>query len=205
MFTGLVEAVGTVAGLQAAPAGHVLSLETTLAADLAVGDSLAVNGVCLTVTSIAHGRITADIGPETARVTTLGSLAAGRRVNLERAMRLDARLGGHLVQGHVDATGTVRAIRGDGESHWVTVAYPEELAPLLIPKGAVTVDGVSLTVARLADDEFEVQIIPFTWEHTSLAQLVPGERVNLEGDMIGKYVVRALQLAGAAAARSGAR
>lgn len=205
MFTGLVEAVGTVAGLEGGAAGQVLSIETALAADLALGDSLAVNGVCLTVTGIAGPRISADIGPETARVTTLGTLVPGRRVNLERAMRLDARLGGHLVQGHVDTTGVVRGLRADADSHWVTVAYPEELAPLLIPKGAVTVDGVSLTVARLGDDEFEVQIIPFTWEHTSLAQLAPGERVNLEGDMIGKYVVRALHLAGAAAARSGTR
>jgi riboflavin synthase len=141
------------------------------------------------MTPSADGTAHADIGPETARVTTLGSLAAGHRVNLERAMRADSRLGGHFVQGHVDGTGTVREVRASGDAHWVTIAFPEPLAPYLIPKGSIAVDGVSLTIAGLRDGEFDTMLIPFTWDHTALATLTSGARVNLECDMIGKYVV----------------
>jgi len=135
----------------------------------------------------------ADIGPETARVTTLGSLRAGHRVNLERSMRADSRFGGHLVQGHVDATGQVLAIRPDGDSHWIDVAFPEPLSPLFVPKGSVAMNGVSLTVATLDEARFSVMIIPFTWDHTNLGDLRPGGQVNLECDMVGKYVARAAQ------------
>ena len=193
MFTGLIEAVATVARLEPVESGYKLRLETALASELALGESVAVDGVCLTVTSRDATGWDADIGPETARVTTLGSLRAGHRVNLERSMRADSRFGGHLVQGHVDATGQVLAIRPDGDSHWIDVAFPDPLSPLFVPKGSVAMNGVSLTVATLDEARFSVMIIPFTWDHTSLGDLRPGGRVNLECDMVGKYVARAAE------------
>jgi riboflavin synthase len=146
------------------------------------------------VTEARDAEIAADIGPETARITTLGSLAGDRLVNLERAMRADSRFGGHFVQGHVDGTGTVAAVRQDGDAHWLTVTYPPALAPYFVRKGSVAVDGISLTVAGLTDRGFDVMIIPFTWAHTNLPSLGVGARVNLECDMIGKYVARAVEL-----------
>jgi riboflavin synthase len=193
MFTGLIEAVATVARLDAVPSGYRLRLDTPLAAELQLGESVAVDGVCLTVTSRDAGSWEADVGPETARVTTLGTFGPGQRVNLERAMRADSRFGGHLVQGHVDATGQVLAVRADGESHWIEVSFPEPLSPMFVPKGSVAVNGVSLTVATLDEARFSVMIIPFTWQHTSLGGLRPGAQVNLECDMVGKYVARAAQ------------
>jgi riboflavin synthase len=133
------------------------------------------------------------VGPETARVTTLGTLTPGRRVNLERSMRADSRFGGHLVQGHVDATGTVAAVRPDGDSYWIDVTFPEPLSPMLVPKGSVALNGVSLTVAALEAVRFSVMLIPFTWDHTNLSDLRAGALVNLECDMVGKYVARAAQ------------
>jgi riboflavin synthase len=198
MFTGLIEAVGDIVAVEQHGEGQRLVVRTTLAGELAAGESLAVNGVCLTMTRAGDDLTQADIGPETARVTTLGGLRPGQRVNLERAMRADGRLGGHFVQGHVDGTGTVRQVRAEGESYWVTVAFAGELAQYLIAKGAIAVDGVSLTIAALRDPspgtsaEFDVMLIPFTWEHTNLSALAPGSRVNLECDMIGKYVVAQL-------------
>jgi len=193
MFTGLIETVATVARVEPVSSGYRLRLETALASELALGESVAVDGVCLTVTSRDATGWDADIGPETARVTTLGSLRAGHRVNLERSMRADSRFGGHLVQGHVDATGQVLAIRPDGDSHWIDVAFPEPLSPLFVPKGSVAMNGVSLTVATLDEARFSVMIIPFTWDHTNLGDLRPGGQVNLECDMVGKYVARAAE------------
>ena len=195
MFTGLIEDVGRVSGITAAPSGFRVSIRTGLAPGLSLGESVAVNGVCLTVTGTQGDVLQADIGPETARVTTLGSLGPDQPVNLERSMRADNRFGGHFVQGHVDATGTVEGLRRDGDSHWLTIGFPIALAPLLIPKGSVTVDGISLTVAALRDRQFDVMIIPFTWSHTNLSSLQAGDRVNLECDMIGKYVARAAEIA----------
>jgi riboflavin synthase len=194
MFTGLIETVGRVSGIEPAPSGFRVRVKTALAPELTPGESLAVNGVCLTVTAIDGQSVQADIGPETARVTTLGGLHAGQPVNLERSMRADARFGGHFVQGHVDATGTVEDVRPDGDAHWVTIGFPPAVAPLLIPKGSVSVDGISLTVAALRDRQFDVMIVPYTWGHTNLASLRPGDRVNLECDMVGKYVVRIMGL-----------
>jgi riboflavin synthase len=194
MFTGLVEAVGHVARLTKTDTGLRLSVRTPLAAQLSDGESVAVNGVCLTVAQRDSGAFQADIGPETARVTTLGGLRPDQRVNLERAMRADARVGGHFVQGHVDGVGTVRQVRADGEAHWLKVAFSSDLAPFFVPKGAVAVEGVSLTVAALEDGSFDVMIIPFTWAHTNLAGLREGDGVNLECDVIGKYVARAVKL-----------
>jgi riboflavin synthase len=196
MFTGLIEAVGEIARLEALGDGQRLYVRTALAGDLGAGESLAVNGVCLTMTPEAGDLAYADIGPETARITTLGALRPGDRVNLERAMRADGRFGGHFVQGHVDGTGTVRHVRADGDSHWITIAFAGALAAYVIPKGSIAVDGMSLTVASLAaGPEFDVMIIPFTWDHTNVSALTAGSRVNLECDMVGKYVARAAALA----------
>jgi len=197
MFTGLIEAVGTVANVESTATERRLRIATTLAPELSSGDSLAINGVCLTVVVTGTGVVHVDVGPETAQVTTLGSVKADQRVNLERSMRADGRMGGHFVQGHVDGMGIVSDMRRDGDSHWLTVSFDRGLAAYLIPKGSIAVDGVSLTVAHLRHNEFDVMIIPFTWDHTTLSTLTPGDRVNLECDMIGKYVARTLELSGA--------
>jgi len=195
MFTGLIEAVGRVAELKGTSNGLRLRIDTPLAAELAPGDSLAVNGVCLTATIADGGEVHADIGPETARITTLGQLSPGEAVNLERPMRGDGRFGGHFVQGHVDGIGVVSEIREEGDSHWLTIGFDPWAAPLLVRKGSIAVNGVSLTVAGLDDRQFDVMIIPFTWTHTTFASLRVGDRVNLEFDMVGKYVARAAELA----------
>lgn len=194
MFTGLIETVGEVADVTAGEQGARIGIATALASGMAPGDSLAVNGVCLTVTEVSGDLVRADVGPETARLTTLGRLRPGVRVNLERPLAADGRLGGHFVQGHVDDTGRVLAIRREDEAQWLTIGFPSALAPYFIRKGAVAVDGVSLTVAELREDSFDVMIIPFTWAHTALARLRVQDEVNLECDMVGKYVVRALAL-----------
>ena len=203
MFTGLIETVGEVVEAKATGAGLRLRVRTTLARDIAPGESVAVNGVCLTATVAENGEIHADIGPETVRVTTLGALERGDAVNLERSLRADARFGGHFVQGHVDATGTIEEIRDEVEAHWLTISFPSPLAPYFVRKGSVAVDGISLTVAGLGESRFDVMIIPFTWEHTNLRALKIGDRVNLECDMIGKYVARSLELAGIDLRRQG--
>src|SRR5687768_16871557 len=142
MFTGLIETVGRVVEVKGTGGGTRLRIRTSLSSELAPGDSLAVNGVCLTVILAEEGDVHADIGPETARVTTLGSLRRDQDVNLERAMRADSRVGGHFVLGHVDGTGTVDEIRQEGDAHWLTISFGAELAPLLIRKGSVAVDGI---------------------------------------------------------------
>jgi riboflavin synthase len=196
MFTGLIETTGEVVEAKGTRAGLRLRVRTPLAREITPGDSVAVNGVCLTVTVAENGEIHADIGPETVRVSTLGTLQRGQLVNLERSMRADARFGGHFVQGHVDGAGTVADIRDEVESHWLTIGFPSSLSPYFVRKGSVAVDGISLTVAGLGDSQFDVMIIPFTWDHTNLRSLKPGDRVNLECDMIGKYVARSLELSG---------
>ena len=194
MFTGLIETVGHVSGITSAPSGFRVRVRASMSAELVLGESVAVNGVCLTVTAVEGDEWQADIGPETARVTTLGSLQTGQVVNLERPLRAGDRLGGHFVQGHVDGVGTIEDVRRDGEAHWLSISFPNALAPLLVPKGSVAVDGISLTVAALRDRQFDVMIIPVTWTHTNLSSLRVTDRVNLECDMLGKYVVRAAEL-----------
>src|SRR5262245_40596067 len=196
MFTGLVEVVGELIERTPTSGGFRLRIGTTLASELSAGDSLAVNGVCLTLTLSDKDEVRADIGPETVRVTTLGSLPPGSAVNLERPLRADSRFGGHFVQGHVDAIGHVEALRADADFHWLTVSFPPRLAPLLVHKGSIAVDGISLTVADLGADRFDVQLVPFTMQHTNLSRVQIRDRVNLECDMVGKYVVRAAELAG---------
>lgn len=192
MFTGLIEAVGTVSELRAAAGGIRIGIRTVLASHLVAGDSVAVNGVCLTVVAADREEVAADIGPETARVTTLGSLKSGQAVNLERPMRANGLVGGHFVQGHVDGTGVIDAIRPDGDSHWLTIAFDGSLSAYFIRRGSVAVDGVSLTIAGLGGSTFDVMIIPFTWANTALSALNAGDPVNIECDMIGKYVARAV-------------
>jgi riboflavin synthase len=195
MFTGIVETVGEIAEVKPTAAGLRLRLMTPLGPELTPGESLAVNGVCLTVVSSDPSGIHLDVSPETLRVTALASLRRGVLVNLERPMRLDGRVGGHFVQGHVDATGTVEEIRQDGDFWWLTIRFPSSLAPQIVRKGSIAVDGISLTVAGVDDRRFDVQIIPFTWEHTNLRGLRANDAVNLECDMLGKYVLRALEAA----------
>ncbi|MQA28348.1 MAG: riboflavin synthase [Luteitalea sp.] len=196
MFTGLVEAIGEIAESTPTTGGVRLRIETSLAPELAPGDSLAVNGVCLTVVRAGAGDVDAEVGPETLRVTTLGTLARRALVNLERPLRSDGRFGGHFVQGHVDAVGLVEELRADAEFHWLTVRFPPQLAPFIVHKGSIAVDGISLTVARLGSDCFDVQVVPFTIERTNLKRVQVRDPVNLEGDMVAKYVVRATELAG---------
>jgi riboflavin synthase len=197
MFTGLIEAIGEITEVKPTTAGFRLRLSTALAPELANGDSLAVSGVCLTVVSADSYGVHADVSPETARITTLGTIRRGAVVNLERPLRADGRLGGHFVQGHVDGTGTIEELRGDGESFWVTVKFPVNLAAYIVRKGSIAVNGVSLTVAGVDDRHFDVQIIPYTWTHTNLQTLKSGDAVNLECDILGKYVARAIEAAGA--------
>jgi riboflavin synthase alpha subunit len=198
MFTGLVEDVGDVVELARAANGARLRVSSQLASGMKPGDSLAVNGVCLTVVATANGEVHADVGPETLRVTNLGGLERGALVNLERPLRADDRLGGHFVQGHVDAVGRLCQLRPDASFHWMTIEFPSELAPFIVLKGSIAVDGISLTVAGLSGGRFDVMIVPFTMEHTSLGRARVGDRVNLECDLLGKYVARAVELAGLA-------
>jgi riboflavin synthase len=169
-------------------------LSSDIGEDVRVGDSIAVNGVCLTAVEAGGPAVAFDAGPETMRVTTLGDLSPGDRVNLERAMRADTRIGGHFVQGHVDGVGTLVDVRPDGEFTWLRIRFPRELAPQLVLKGSIAVDGISLTIAALEEDAFDVQIIPHTWTHTNLRGAHAGMRVNLECDILGKYVARAVAL-----------
>jgi riboflavin synthase len=193
MFTGLVETLGEVAEIKPTSAGVRLRLRTDLASALVPGDSLAVNGVCLTVVSADADGVNMDVSPETVRVTTLGSLKRAAAVNLERPMRADSRVGGHFVQGHVDATGSIEELRQEGDSWWVTVRFPPSLAPQIVRKGSIAIDGISLTVAGVDDRRLDVQIIPYTWEHTNLKAARVNDPVNLECDMLGKYVLRAME------------
>ena len=195
MFTGLIETQGEVAEVKPTPAGFRLRLTTALSPDLTPGDSLAVNGVCLTVVSADADGVHLDVSPETIRVSALGSLKRGASVNLERPMRADSRIGGHFVQGHVDATGSIEELRKDGDFWWVTIRFPPSLGSQIVRKGSIAVDGISLTVAGVDDRRFDVQVIPFTWEHTNLRFLKVNDLVNIECDMLGKYVLRAMELA----------
>jgi riboflavin synthase len=201
MFTGLIEGVGEVAMVDPAPGGIRIRVRTALASELATGDSVAVNGVCLTVVSVGPDAVEADVSPETARLTTLGQVQPGASVNLERPLRADARLGGHFVQGHVDAMGTVDDLQPEGDSFRLTVRFPAALEPYIVRKGSIAVDGVSLTVAGVKHDRFDVQIIPHTWRATTFHRLRRGDGVNLECDILGKYVARIVERSGAALPR----
>lgn len=193
MFTGIVEELGTVEGVEPGSDSARLTIRGPLVTSDAVhGASIAVNGVCLTVTAVEEETFTVDVMAQTLALTSIGELVPGDRVNLERAMAADGRFGGHIVQGHVDATATLLS-REQGD-RWETVRFtlPAALAPYLVPQGSITVDGVSLTVASLDGDTFTVSLIPTTLELTTLGRRGPGERVNLEVDVLAKYVERML-------------
>ena len=194
MFTGIVEVVGTVTGVE--PRGDRTTLEIeapTIASDLAVGDSVAVNGGCLTVVGRDTGRFRFEAVRETLERTSLGELRVGSRVNLERALRAGGRLDGHIVQGHVDGTGRVSRLERDGDDVRLYVDCGAEIAGCLIEKGSVAVDGVSLTVVGAGEAGFDVALIPHTLDATTLGERRPGDRVNLEADVLGKYVKRYLE------------
>jgi|SRR5215204_5002811 len=195
MFTGLIEDVGEIGEVKPTPGGFRLRVTTPLAPQLAPGDSLAVNGVCLTVVSADQDGIHADVSPETVRITSFGTLRRGSMVNLERPLRADSRIGGHFVQGHVDATGTIDELRQEGESSWLTVKFPADIAPLIVRKGSIAVNGISLTVAGVDTRRFDVQVIPFTNAHTNLRFAKLADVVNIECDILGKYVARAMEAA----------
>jgi riboflavin synthase len=188
MFTGLVQDLGTVAAVDATADGVRLAVRTRLASELAEGDSVAVNGVCLTATAIAEGAFSADVMRESLRRSSLAEVGAGASVNLELPLRASDRLGGHVVQGHVDGVGVVSGIRDDGFSRVVTIDAPPELLRYVVEKGSIAVDGVSLTVAELDDRSFSVALIPETLERTTLGGAAPGRPVNLEVDVLAKYV-----------------
>jgi riboflavin synthase len=194
VFTGIVRELGTlVAGDDAAGGRSIIvrALETAVLAN--VGDSVSVNGCCLTATAIADGRISFHAVPETLARTTLGQLRVEDRVNIEPAVRAGEPLGGHYVQGHVDAVGSVSSVEPEGEGLRVLVEAPENVLRYCVEKGSVTVDGVSLTVAELADDAFVVALVPHTLQATTLSTLAPGREVNLEADVLAKYVDRLLR------------
>lgn len=191
VFTGLVEDVGRVADINRRAHEVYFGLASErICDDLQVGDSVSVNGACLTVVSLGNQRFTAAATAETLRRTNLGGLVVGSRVNLERAMRAGDRFGGHLVLGHVDGLGHVSGLSQEGEALLMSITPPAELLPLIVPKGSVTVDGVSLTIATLTPTDFSISLIPHTLGVTTLQERRVGDAVNLEGDIIGKYVAR---------------
>jgi riboflavin synthase len=193
MFTGIVREIGSVEELRRNEQGARLRVSAGLAADLAAGDSVSVSGACLTVASVSDGAFEAEVSNQTLSVTTLGGLEPGGSVNLEPPLRAGDPLGGHLVQGHVDGTGEVRGARADGFARWLRLAAPLGLRRYIVERGSVTVDGVSLTVATLTDDGFEVSLIPETLERTTLGGLAEDGQVNLEVDVIARYAERLMQ------------
>ncbi|MCI5043882.1 MAG: riboflavin synthase [Aquisalinus sp.] len=189
MFTGLIEEIGQVADISQADQKYTLNISANkILQDVAVGDSIAVNGVCLTVTSFTHEAFTVDAVPETLARTNLGDLVSSSRVNLERSATPQTRLGGHYVQGHVDGTGVVESFREDKEAIWVTIKTDPGLMKYIVSKGYITIDGTSLTVVDTGADWFNITLIPHTQEHITLPRKSVGERVNLEADIIAKYV-----------------
>ena len=193
MFTGLVQAVGRIAARTEIAPGLRLRVEADALGAPIPGESIAVDGVCLTATAGGAGWFDADVSPETLACTHLGDRRPGDSVNLERSLRLGDSLGGHLVQGHVDGTGTIADLRPEGEGARLVVALPEALRAFVVVKGSIAVDGVSLTVAALSEGRFEAALIPETLIRTTLGRRRPGDRVNLEVDLIGRYIVAALQ------------
>ena len=199
MFTGIIEELGRVRSVERRGEGVRMRVEARVVAEgTGEGDSIAVNGVCLTALEVSSDGFSADGSRETLQRSTLGSLRAGSPVNLERAVTPATRLGGHLVQGHVDARGRFLSAEEHGGSWTVRVAYPREIAQYLVFKGSVAVEGISLTVAALAAEYFEIAVIPKTWKVTNLSHLRPGDEVNLEADIIAKYVERILSVGAAA-------
>jgi riboflavin synthase len=191
LFTGIIEELGTVASLELRENGARLRVAASfVTTDTKNGDSIAVNGVCLTALDVSPDGFSADASQETLDRSTLGRLNKDSRVNLERAVTPSTRLGGHIVQGHVDGRGTFISAEQNGDFYTVRIGFPAELGRYLVYKGSVSVEGVSLTIAALSDDSFDIAVIPKTWELTNLSTLSPGDAVNLEVDVIAKYVER---------------
>ncbi|MEW5851949.1 MAG: riboflavin synthase [Myxococcota bacterium] len=203
MFTGLVEDVGEVAAAERRAGSLRLTIRTRLpVGEMALGDSVAVDGACYTVVAQGDSRFSVDVGPESLERTVAGAYVVGTRVNLERALQVGARLGGHYVLGHVDAVGTIRSVQPRGDAVDYAVAAAEEVLDLTVPKGSVTIDGISLTVNAVHDGAFHVSIIPHTQEHTSLRGKAVGARVNLESDMLARTVMWLLERRGALPVRA---
>jgi riboflavin synthase len=203
MFTGIIEHFGIIESLTLGDTGGRVTIHApTLASSLAISNSIAVNGCCLTVVSIENGRFSADLSGETIRKTSFGTGAAalkkGARVNLEHPLTAGKEFGGHFVLGHVDTVGQVTSLQPEGENWWYEVRVPADFASYVVPKGSITIDGISLTVARWSDNVAAVAVIPYTYEHTNIRNREAGDAVNLEGDVLGKYVERHLAARAAA-------
>ena len=193
MFTGIIEETGRILRFERGAKGAQLTVSaSTVLTDTKIGDSIAVNGVCLTVTAMSHDTFTADVMAETLRRSNLGALSHSASVNLERAMPAIGRFGGHIVSGHIDGTGTVTSLRQEDNATWVTIAAPPSLLHYIVEKGSIAIDGISLTVATVTDKDFAVSIIPHTGTETTLLNRKSGDQVNLECDILGKYVEKLL-------------
>lgn len=193
MFTGIIEEVGTIESIKKGANSAVITIRADkVMEDLKLGDSVAMNGVCLTAASISGHSYSVDVMHETLNRTNLGELKGGSRVNLERAMQANGRFGGHIVAGHVDGTGRIRSMRKDDNAVWITVDTSSEVLKYIIDKGSITIDGISLTVARVDNRSFSVSVIPHTGVNTTLLEKKAGDTVNLENDMVGKYVEKLL-------------
>ena len=191
MFTGIIEELGTVKDIKLSGSSGQLSIAADrVLENTGIGDSIAVNGVCLTVTDISSAGFTADVMPETMRRTSLSIVGRGDKVNLERAMAADGRFGGHIVSGHIDGTGTIRGFKKEGNAVWVTITAGCDILKLVVEKGSIAIDGISLTVAEVTDSYFKVSVIPHTGSETTLLEKHVGDPVNLETDIGGKYVAK---------------
>ncbi len=196
MFTGLIEEVGAIRAMTRTGKGARLEVTASFAGELRRGDSVAVSGACLTAIDLGRDWFSADVSTETLARTILGELQTGARVNLERALAVGQRLGGHYVLGHVDGVGRIASVSGLGDARRVDIEFPPEMAPLFIDKGSVAIDGTSLTINEVGAKTFWIAVIPETQAKTTIATKRPGDRVNLEGDVLGKYVLRALAAGG---------
>ncbi|MBQ1971099.1 MAG: riboflavin synthase [Treponema sp.] len=193
MFTGIIEEIGTIKSINSNGISSQLCINANkILEDTKIGDSIAVNGVCLTVTSIKSNLFTADVMAETLRRSNLGSLIPQSKVNLERAMPANGRFGGHIVSGHIDGTGTIVETKPEGNAVWIKINCSDNLLKYIIHKGSITIDGISLTVAKVTDSDFSVSIIPHTAANTTLLQKKSGDVVNLENDVVGKYIEKLL-------------
>lgn len=195
MFTGIIQATGTIADLQEKGGDIAMAVNTGKLelSDVELGDSIAVNGVCLTVVEMTESSFTADVSRETLSLTSLAEISTGSKVNLEKALTLQTRLGGHLVSGHVDGLGEVLARKNDGRSEHFTIKVPDDLAKYIAAKGSITIDGVSLTVNRVDGSNFEINIVPHTLQETIIEQYQPGTKINLEVDVVARYLERLIQ------------
>ena len=193
MFTGIVEATATVENIETMGTSVHFTMSCPFTDELKIDQSLSLNGCCLTIEKIENQRYSVTAIQETLEKTNLGSWKIGTKVNLERCVLMNSRLDGHIVQGHVDQIGTIKSIENLNGSHYITIAYTEKDGFTTVPQGSITVDGISLTVAHSGENEFSVAIIPYTWEHTNLKNLEIGSKVNLEFDIIGKYVAKLMK------------